>query len=132
MGATTYYHSEATIVGNVTILRLKFETDGITYNLGVIDNKQTESREPSNSTSTSVGINDIPHIGKGIPYILMLALLLLLLVPLLPYIVKLILWLISLPCKGVSKLNTYLKRRKIERKLSKEYRGRRDKYIDNE
>lgn len=132
MGATTYYHSESTIVGNVTILRLKFETDGITYNLGVIDNKQTESREPSNSTSTSVGINDIPHIGKGIPYILMLALLLLLLVPLLPYIVKLILWLISLPFKGVSKLNTYLKRRKIERKLSKEYRGQWDKYIDNE
>ena len=132
MGATTYYHSESTIVGNVTILRLKFETDGITYNLGVIDNKQTESREPSNSTSTSVGINNIPNVGKGIPYILMLALLLLLLVPLLPYIIKLILWLISLPFKGVSKLNTYLKRRKIERKLSKEYRGHRDKHIDNE
>ena len=132
MGATTYYHSESTIVGDVTILRLKFETDGITYNLGVIDNKQTESREPSNSTSTSVGINDIPHIGKGIPYILMLSLLLLLLVPLLPYIIKLILWLISLPFKGISKLNTYTKRRKIERKVSKEYRGHRDKYIDDE
>ena len=122
----------STLVGDVTILRLKFETDGITYNLGVIDNKQTESRVPSNSTSTSVGINDIPHIGKGIPYILMLALLLLLLVPLLPYIIKLILWLISLPFKGVSKLNTYLKRRRIERKVSKEYKSQWDKYIDDE
>ena len=132
MGATTYYHSESTIVGNVTILRLKFETDGITYNLGVIDNKQTESREPSNSTSTSVGINDIPNIGKGIPYILVLALLLLLLVPLMPYIIKLILWIISLPFKGISKLNTYIKHRKIERKVSKEYKGQWDKYIDDE
>ena len=132
MGATTYYHSESTIVGDVTILRLKFETDGITYNLGVIDNKQTESREPSNSTSTSVGINDIPNIGKGIPYILMLVLLLLLLVPLLPYVVKLILWLIFLPFKGISKLSAYIKQRKIERKVSKEYRGHRDKYIDDE
>ena len=122
----------STLVGDVTILRLKFETDGITYNLGVIDNKQTESREPSNSTSTSVGINDIPHIGKGIPYILMLALLLLLLVPLLPYVVKLILWLIFLPFKGISRLNTYLKRRRIERKVSKEYKGQWDKYIDDE
>ena len=122
----------STLVGDVTILRLKFETDGITYNLGVIDNKQTESREPSNSTSTSVGINDIPNIGKVIPYILMLALLLLLLVPLLPYIIKLILWLISLPFKGVSKLNTYIKRRRIERKVSKEYKGQWDKHIDDE
>ena len=122
----------STLVGDVTILRLKFETDGITYNLGVIDNKQTESREPSNSTSTSVGINDIPNIGKGIPYILMLALLLLLLVPLLPYIIKLILWLISLPFKGISKLNTYIKRRRIERKVSKEYKGQWDKYIDDQ
>ena len=122
----------STLVGDVTILRLKFETDGITYNLGVIDNKQTEGREPSNSTSTSVGINDIPHIGKGIPHILMLALLLLLLVPLLPYIIKLILRIISLPFKGMSKLNTYIKRRRIERKVSKEYKGQWDKYIDDE
>ena len=122
----------STLVGDVTILRLKFETDGITYNLGVIDNKQTESREPSNSTSTSVGINDIPHIGKGIPYILMFALLLLLLVPLLPYIIKFILWLIFLPFKGISRLNTYIKRRSIERKVSKEYKGQWDKYIDDE
>ena len=28
-------------IADVTILRLKFETDGITYNLGVVDNKQS-------------------------------------------------------------------------------------------
>lgn len=31
----------SSIVGDVTILRLKFETDGIVYDLGVVDNKQT-------------------------------------------------------------------------------------------
>ena len=40
----------STIVGDVTILRLKFETDGITYNLGVIDNKQSGSKDPVNET----------------------------------------------------------------------------------
>lgn len=38
----------STLVGDVTILRLKFETDGVTYNLGVIDNKQTGGRDPVN------------------------------------------------------------------------------------
>lgn len=39
-------------VSNVTILRLKFETDGIIYNLGVVDNKQTGSDKPSNNITT--------------------------------------------------------------------------------
>lgn len=33
--------SEGSVVSEVTILRLMFETDGVTYNLGVVDNKQT-------------------------------------------------------------------------------------------
>ena len=33
-------------VSEVSILRLKFETDGVTYNLGVVDNKQTGSKNP--------------------------------------------------------------------------------------
>lgn len=36
-GSTTEYTS----VNSVTILRLKFETAGVTYNLGVVDNKQS-------------------------------------------------------------------------------------------
>ena len=35
-------------VRDVSILRLKFETDGVVYNLGVVDNKQTGSLKPSN------------------------------------------------------------------------------------
>ena len=35
-------------VRDVSILRLKFETDGVVYNLGVVDDKQTGSLKPSN------------------------------------------------------------------------------------
>ena len=35
------------IVGDVKIMRLKFETDGVIYDLGVVDNKQSGSLEPS-------------------------------------------------------------------------------------
>lgn len=35
-------------VGDVSILRLKFEYNGVTYNLGAIDNKQTGSDDPIN------------------------------------------------------------------------------------
>jgi len=40
-----------TLVGNVTILRLYFETDGFFYNLGTVCNKQTGSDKPINSGS---------------------------------------------------------------------------------
>lgn len=45
-----------TIVGDVSILRLKFEKDGIVYNLGVVDNKQTGSENPVNTVNKSVHI----------------------------------------------------------------------------
>lgn len=38
-----------TEVTEVSILRLKFKTQGIVYNLGVIDNKQSEDKTPVNS-----------------------------------------------------------------------------------
>lgn len=44
-----YDLENATLVGKVTILRLKFITDGKEYNLGVIDNKQTGSDKPVNN-----------------------------------------------------------------------------------
>ena len=39
------------IVGDVSLLRLTFETDGVYYNLGVIDNKQSGDLTPDNDTS---------------------------------------------------------------------------------
>ena len=36
------------VISDVTILRLEFETDGVVYNLGVVDNKQTGGDNPVN------------------------------------------------------------------------------------
>lgn len=43
VGSSTSYGTE---VSDVTILRLRFETEGDTYNLGVVDNKQTGDSSP--------------------------------------------------------------------------------------
>ena len=105
-GATWRY---STIVGDVTILRLKFETDGITYNLGVIDNKQSGSSEPANETSTEFSLN---NNGRIVLYLLMLVLLIVLCYPILPYIAKAIVWLLSLPAKGIAALIELIKKKK--------------------
>lgn len=57
MIATSYTDYYGTSVGDVTILRLKFETEGKVYNLGVIDNKQSGSGKPINGTKTDVKLN---------------------------------------------------------------------------
>ena len=107
-GSTTEY---STLVGDVTILRLKFETDGVTYNLGVIDNKQTGSDKPSNEEEIKPEIN---NRGKWILIALAIILALILLAPLLPTIVTFLIkligwifkglwWLISAPFKLIGK-----------------------------
>lgn len=48
------YEQERTIVSNVSLLRLAFKTNGVPYNLGVVDNKQTGSENPSNTTKIEV------------------------------------------------------------------------------
>ena len=117
MGAATYYHAETTMVGNVTILRLKFETDGITYNLGMIDNKQTGSTEPSNSTDIKVEPN---ATGKGIIYLILFVLLLVLLAPLLPYVLNTVTFIVSLPIKLVSEIIKLIKSSREKRKERRE------------
>lgn len=51
---TSSYDKYYTSVGNVSILRLMFETDGQVYNLGVIDNKQTGGDDPINDPTGSI------------------------------------------------------------------------------
>lgn len=115
----TFWYGESahgtfsTLVGDVTILRLKFETDGITYNLGVIDNKQTGSSDPVNETEIDVSLN---NRGKMILYLLMLILLIILLVPILPYVLQFVVWLISLPIKGIAAIGKSVRRKRQERK----------------
>ena len=115
------YGTFSTIVGDVTILRLKFETDGITYNLGVIDNKQSGNKDPSNETDIDISLN---KRGKMILYLLMLILLIILLAPILPYVLQAIVWIISLPFKGISAAVKSTKRRHAEKRVRKEFADR--------
>lgn len=78
-------NSSSTLVGDVTILRLKFETDGKIYNLGVVDNKQTGSDKPVNNEWVSAELSDN---FKLILSIVLLALALLLFMPLFKLIFK--------------------------------------------
>ena len=99
-------------VSNVSILRLKFETDGVIYNLGVIDNKQSGSLTPINTFKTTLDLNDM---FKLILMILLLILLLVILSPfispllnvlfeLLKVIIKIAWWIICLPFKLIKDL----------------------------
>lgn len=120
-GANGSTSTKSTLIGNVTILRLKFETDGITYNLGVIDNKQTGSTEPSNSTDIKVEPN---ATGKGIIYLILFVLLLVLLAPLLPYVLNAIILIVSLPVKLIPEI---VKLIKSSKEKSKERREKNEK-----
>lgn len=102
-------YSSSTVVGDVTILRLKFETDGITYNLGTIDNKQTGGKDPSNSTDIDVSLNDT---SKKLAALIMLILAIVLLAPVLPYILKAIVWIVMLPINGIAALIKAIKRKR--------------------
>ena len=102
-------HTYTTLVGDVTILRLKFETDGVTYNLGVIDNFQSGSKEPSNETKVDV---DLTSQGKTLLGLLMTILLIVLFAPVLPYIVRGAFWIVSLPFRAISAVRRSVKRRK--------------------
>ena len=105
--------SQSTVVGDVTILRLKFESDGIVYNLGVIDNKQSGSTNPANVTNVEIGLNDKT---KGLLYILLLVIILALLSPVLPYVVKAVVWVAALPVNLVKGIKKAFGGRKNEKK----------------
>lgn len=97
-GSTTAY---STLVGDVTILRLKFETDGVTYNLGTIDNKQTGSGKPINEEKYNIVLN-----GRGKSLLIIVAIIVLFVVcaPILPYILNAVVWVVCLPFKLIKKL----------------------------
>lgn len=107
------YDTSSTIVGDVTILRLKFETDGVTYNLGVIDNKQSGDPDtPINEEHYNFEPTDLLKI---ILIIIGLVLLLIILAPILPYIIKFVIWLISLPFKAIAALVKAVRKRKDDK-----------------
>lgn len=77
---------EHTIVGDVTILRLKFETAGAVYNLGVIDNKTTGDSNPINDVIKKI-VPQIPDWLKPILYAILVVILIGIAIPFLPYII---------------------------------------------
>ena len=114
-------------VTDVTILRLKFVTNGITYNLGVVDNKQTGSDKSSNESKIVI----TPAEGSGWMWTLiaiaLLVVLVVLLWPAMPYIAKFLAWLFSLPFKaieGIAKAHNSpdAKARRAERKRLRKVR----------
>lgn len=111
-GATTSF---STIVGDVTILRLKFETDGITYNLGVVDNKQSGDPDtPINDEDRFVEPSDNMKWLLLILGLILIIILLVLLAPILPYIIKFVIWVISLPFRLIAALFKAIRKRKRE------------------
>lgn len=93
-------------VSEVTILRLKFETDGVIYNLGVVDNKQSpaEGQAPDNNNIDeldwpSFGDKDWEKLLGTILFVIALIIIVVLFAPILPYIIKLVIWIITLPFK---------------------------------
>ena len=102
------------LVSDVTILRLKFETDGKTYNLGVVDNKQTGSTEPvgtvdkldfSNVKNALMSLLKIVLILVAVVVIVVpLCLVLSFILPLLKVVFNFLIKVIVLPFKLIGKL----------------------------
>lgn len=84
---TDTYEKHYSIISDVSIMRLKFETDGVIYNLGVVDNKQSGDLVADGVQETKLELSDTFKI---IVALLGLILLLIVLGPFLPTIFSLI------------------------------------------
>ena len=103
-------------VSEVTILRLEFETDGVIYNLGVVDNKQSpaEGQTPDNNNTDeldwpSFGDKDWEKILGTVLLMIGLILIVIMLAPLLPVLIRLVIWLITLPFRLIGAIVKSLK-----------------------
>lgn len=96
-----YRMVEGTKVSDVTILRLMFETDGITYNLGVVMDKQQGDEIAGNRPEYDDIVSGVGMSFQTILMIIGLILLLIILWPILPYIVRFVVWVVCLPFKAV-------------------------------
>ena len=100
------FTTQSTEVSNVTILRLKFETDGVVYNLGVVDNKQspTINQGPDNENTMDWELpswDDLPEWFVTVLMVLAIVVVLVIFGPILPYIVKAVIWIVSLPFRFI-------------------------------
>ena len=96
--AETHYQSDYIVPGQiqktkvteVTILKLKFETNGVVYNLGVVDNKQSGSIFPDNNMPEWLETFVKVVMGIIIGFILVV-----ILIFTFPYILKFLIWLLK-------------------------------------
>lgn len=114
----THNDLNGTMVGDVSILRLKFETDGEVYNLGVVDNKQTGSSKPINDEKLKLELTDTGKLILLIAIVIIVLLLIIVLSVIFPPVwsivktigkgIKSLLlalwWLIKLPFRGLKAL----------------------------
>ena len=92
-------HYDATLVSEVTILRLKFETNGSIYNLGVIDNKQSGDDNPGNKENN--WFYDMVKWLLGIIGAILLVVLIVACMPLITIVLKALATVIVWICKGI-------------------------------
>ena len=113
---TAYTHFNrysTTRVSDVILLRLRFKTDGVIYNLGVIDNKQTGALEPAGWSQFRVEASDFLKT-------LLWLLLVVLLAIVLPYVlrlIKLIFKIITFPFRLLFGARKLRKERQREEKI---------------
>lgn len=106
-GGVSFPQEEYTRVSEVTLLRLKFETEGKIYNLGVVDNKQTGDNSPVNKTVMPYWAKILFLVGIGILAILLIfvvapqfiILLIKFVFEIIGWILKAIWWVLTLPIK---------------------------------
>ena len=91
-------------MSEVSILRLKFKTDGKVYNLGVVDNKQTGSKDPFASADDL--LDDLGESGPNwtiLIAVLALCLLFPILYPLVSALIEFFIWLVTAPFKAIKR-----------------------------
>ncbi len=125
LGTGTY--TSGTIIGDVSLLRLKFETDGLTYNLGVIDNKQSGSDKPINDENTFFDpaewlqnlwdkMKEIFDKYKWIVYVVIAIVILMFISPFIPMLIKATLWIVCLPFRLIGAIFGLFKKKNKNKK----------------
>ena len=123
----TGYYDAGTIIGDVSLLRLKFETDGLTYNLGVIDNKQSGSDKPINDENTFFDpaewlqnlwdkMKETFDKYKWIVYVVIAIVILMFISPFIPMLIKATLWIVCLPFRLIGAIFGLFKKKNKNKK----------------
>lgn len=112
-----------TLVTDVTLLRLEFESDNTVYNLGAVSNKQSGGSTPSNQDQITKANKRVGLIaGLVIAAVVVVALIVLSIIyPVVgKVVIKICKWLwfvICLPFRGIKKLAKYCEQKRRERQI---------------